>query len=135
MKISIIIPTLNNLSYLKISLKSIIKNSFYNHEIIVHVNENTDDTIKYLEANNIKYTFSKKNLGLCSSVNLSVKQSTTNLILYAHDDMYFLPGWDKCLELELSKTSNNLYYFSGSMIQSNGAHYKLYCGNTYKNFN
>ena len=54
MKISIIIPTLNNLNYLKISLKSIIKNSFYNHEIIVHVNENTDDTIKYLEANNIK---------------------------------------------------------------------------------
>tara|TARA_B100000900_G_scaffold72449_1_gene57701 strand:- start:2762 stop:3598 length:837 start_codon:yes stop_codon:yes gene_type:complete len=135
MKISIIIPTLNNLNYLKISLKSIIKNSFYNHEIIVHVNENTDDTIKYLEANNIKYTFSKKNLGLCSSVNLAVKQSTTNLILYAHDDMYFLPGWDKCLELELSKTSNNLYYFSGSMIQSNGAHYKLDCGNTYKNFN
>ena len=60
MKISIIIPTLNNLNYLKISLKSIIKNSFYNHEIIVHVNENTDDTINYLKANNIKYTFSKK---------------------------------------------------------------------------
>ena len=108
MKISIIIPTLNNLDYLKISLKSIIKNSFYNHEIIVHVNENTDDTIKYLEANNIKYTFSKNNLGLCSSVNLAAEQSTTNLILYAHDDMYFLPGWDKCLELELSKTTNNL---------------------------
>ena len=134
MKISIIIPTLNNLDYLKISLKSIIKNSFYNHEIIVHVNENTDDTIRYLESNNIKYTFSKNNLGLCSSVNLAAEQSTTNLILYAHDDMYFLPGWDKCLELELSKTTNNLYYFSGSMIQSNGAHLKLDCGDDYSNF-
>jgi len=116
MKISIIIPTLNNLDYLKISLKSIIKNSFYNHEIIVHVNENTDDTIKYLEANNIKYTFSKNNLGLCSSVNLAAEQSTTNLILYAHDDMYFLPKWDKFLIDRVNELSDNKFYLSSIMI-------------------
>ena len=135
MKISIIIPTLNNLDYLKISLKSIKKNSHYEHEIIVHVNENKDSTIEYLKQNQIKYTFSKTNLGLCSSVNLAVKESSTDLILYTHDDMYFLPGWDKCLENEISKISNNLYYFSGSMIQSNGAHLKLDCGDNFENFN
>ena len=134
MKVSIIIPTYNNLNYLKISTESIKKNSAYSHEIIVHVNENKDNTINYLKNNKIKYTFSKENIGLCSSVNLAVKESTTNFILYSHDDMYFLPGWDICLESELSKISNKLFYFSGSMIQSNGAHYKLNCGDNYENF-
>ena len=135
MKISIIIPTLNNINYLKITLNSIIKNSFYNHEIIVHVNENKDNTIKYLELNNIKYTYSEKNLGLCSSVNLAVQKSTTNFILYAHDDMYFLPGWDQILESETSQISNNLFYFSGTMIQGTDGHLKLDCGDNFDNFN
>ena len=134
MKVSIIIPTYNNLNYLKISIESIKKNSIYSHEIIVHVNENKDNTINYLKNEKIKYTFSKENIGLCSSVNLAVKESSTNFILYSHDDMYFLPGWDICLESELSKISNKLFYFSGSMIQSNGAHYKLNCGDNYENF-
>ena len=49
MKLSIIIPSLNNLEYLKILISSIEKNSLYNHEIIVHVNENLDNTSIYLE--------------------------------------------------------------------------------------
>ena len=36
---SIIIPTFNNLDYLKQCIKSIKKNSAYNHEIIPHVND------------------------------------------------------------------------------------------------
>ncbi len=135
MKVSIIIPTLNNLNYLKITLNSIKKNSKFNHEIIVHVNENKDNTIDYLRNENIKHTYSEENLGLCKSVNLAVKKSNTDLILYSHDDMYFLPGWDTCLEKELINVPNNHFYFSGSMIQSNGAHYKLNCGDNYENFN
>ena len=45
---SIIIPTLNNLSYLKLCIESIQKNSKYNHEIIPHVNVGTDGTLEYL---------------------------------------------------------------------------------------
>ena len=37
---SIIIPTLNNLSYLKLCIESIQKNSKYNHEIINLENNN-----------------------------------------------------------------------------------------------
>ena len=52
---SIIIPTFNNLNYLKQCIKSINKNSKYKHEIIPHVNEGTDGTIEYLKKNNIQY--------------------------------------------------------------------------------
>ena len=36
---SILIPTYNNLNYLKICLNSIKKNSKFDHQIIIHVNE------------------------------------------------------------------------------------------------
>ena len=46
---SIIIPTFNNINYLKQCIESINKNSTYKHEIIPHVNEGTDGTIEYLK--------------------------------------------------------------------------------------
>ena len=45
--ISIIIPTYNNLSYLKKCVESINKNSFYKNEILVHINQGNDGTIDY----------------------------------------------------------------------------------------
>ena len=46
---SIIIPTYNNLNYLKICINSILKNSKFKHQIVVHVNEGEDGTINYLK--------------------------------------------------------------------------------------
>ena len=48
---SIIIPTFNNLEYLKLCLKSLYKNSKFNNEIIVHVNEGTDGSLNYVKEN------------------------------------------------------------------------------------
>ena len=55
---SIIIPTLNNLKYLKICLDSISKNSKYEHENIPHINIGDDGTIEYLKSKNINFTHS-----------------------------------------------------------------------------
>ena len=66
---SILIPTLNNLNYLKICINSIKKNSSLNNEIIVHVSEGTDDTINYLNKNKIKYSFTEYNSGICEGLN------------------------------------------------------------------
>ena len=60
MKISIVIPTLNNLNYLKILISSIYKNSIFNHEIIVHVNENLDNTIDFLKKKKLNIHFLKQ---------------------------------------------------------------------------
>ena len=53
---SILIPSYNNLPYLKLCISSIKKNSKFNHEIIVHSNVGSDGTLKYLVENNIKHT-------------------------------------------------------------------------------
>ena len=70
---SIIIPTYNNLDYLKLCLKSLEKNSSYKHEIIIHINNGSDGTLNFIKANNYKYTSSDENIGLCSSINKAPK--------------------------------------------------------------
>jgi len=137
--ISIIIPTLNNFNYLKICLESLKKNSVFDNEIIVHVNqanknEGADETIEYLKKKKIKHTFSKKNLGMCTAVNHASKLITFDYILYAHDDMYFLPDWDLELKKELSILGSNLFFLSGTLI-GKGEYINFNCGETYQNFN
>jgi|TARA_B100000929_G_scaffold270359_1_gene240474 glycosyltransferase involved in cell wall biosynthesis len=130
---SIIIPTLNNINYLKLCIKSIRTNSNLNHELIVHVNKGIDGTIDFLKNENIKYSYTKYNAGICEGVNLASKLSTTNYILYAHDDFYFCPGWDDALVNELKNLKNNLFYFSGTMIQNGQV--DLNCGYSLEDFN
>ena len=130
---SIVIPTLNNINYLKLCIKSIKNNSNFNHELIIHVNQGTDGTIEFLKNEKIKYSYTKYNAGICEGVNLASKLSTTNYILYAHDDFYFCPGWDDALINELNNLKNNLFYFSGTMIQNGQV--ELNCGNSLEDFN
>ena len=49
MKFSIVIPTFNNLEYLKLCVSSIKKNSIFNHEIIVHNNGENEPINAFLE--------------------------------------------------------------------------------------
>ena len=130
---SIIIPTLNNINYLKLCIKSIKNNSNYNHELIIHVNQGTDGTIEFLKNEKIKYSYTKYNAGICEGVNLASKLSTTNYILYAHDDFYFCPGWDDALFKELKDLKDILFYFSGTMIQNGQV--ELNCGSSLEDFN
>ena len=55
-KFSILIPTYNNLDYLKLAIKSIKENSIYQHELILHINDGSDGTLEYAKNNNIVYT-------------------------------------------------------------------------------
>ena len=130
---SIIIPTFNNLEYLKTCINSIKKNSKYNHEIIPHVNEGSDGTLTYLKNNNIDFTFTNYNSGICTGMNLAAKKAKTNYILYAHDDFYFCPKWDLVLEKEINSISHNKFYLSGTMV--NNGQIELNCGNNLETFN
>ena len=57
-------------------MNSIKKNSSFNHEIIVHLNGNDKETEIYLNNEQIKFTKSLSNIGLCSGVNTAYKKST-----------------------------------------------------------
>ena len=130
---SIIIPTLNNLNYLKLCIKSLRINSSYNHQIIPHVNIGQDGTVDFLEKENIEYTFTKHNAGICEGMNMASKKAKNDFILYAHDDFYFCPEWDLTLKNEIDKIGHNRFYLSGIMM--NNGPLKFDCGDSLENFN
>tara|TARA_B110001452_G_scaffold116270_1_gene96417 strand:+ start:41 stop:892 length:852 start_codon:yes stop_codon:yes gene_type:complete len=134
MKVSIIIPTFNNLEYLIFFLSSISENSKYSHEIILHINDGSDGTLDFAKKKLIKYTHSSTNIGLCSSLNEASKLSTTKYILYAHDDMYFCKNWDFFLENEIKKYNDNLYYLTGTNVSVSNGLINYNCGNAPNNF-
>ncbi|MDP6680145.1 MAG: glycosyltransferase [Pelagibacteraceae bacterium] len=131
---SVIIPTFNNIDYLKICLKSLKKNSKFDNEIILHVNEGIDGTLDFVKKNKINYSHSHQNIGLCSSVNIAAEKISTDYIIYGHDDMYFCPDWDVAFEEEINKIGHNFFYLSGTMIQPLNGHIQLNCGKTHSDF-
>ena len=132
---SVIIPTFNNLNFLKICLKSLKKNSIFNNEIVIHVNEGIDGTLEYLDREKYLYSYNKKNAGVCVAFNAAVKKSSNRYIVLGHDDMYFCPGWDKIFSDELQKINSNLFFLSGTMVQPFESYIELNCGTSYKDFN
>ncbi len=114
---SIIIPTWNNLSYLRLCIKSIRQNSTFNHQIIVHVNEGTDGTLDWLKSENITITYSSENIGVCWALNGMRSYVETDYIVYMNDDMYACPGWDSVLKDEIKLLPDNNFFLSSTLIQ------------------
>lgn len=113
---SIIIPTWNNLPYLEKCVRSIKKNSTFNHEIILHINEGNDGSLDFARDMGLTYTHSNENIGICHAVNSASNLSTKEWLVYMNDDMYVLPGWD--IELIRSMPQDtDLFMLSGTMIE------------------
>ena len=113
-----LIPTWNNLSYLKLCIDSIRKNSAYKHQIIVHINEGIDGSLDWVKNQpDIEYTHSPKNIGVCYPLNIGRSLVATDYILYANDDMYLCPGWDAALLDEIKQIGHNNFFLSATVIE------------------
>ena len=132
---SIIIPTFNNLQYLKLCLKSLKKNSNYEHDIIIFINEGNDGTLTYVKDNNLNFLHSNINKGVCFAFNESAKIAKNKYLVLAHDDMYFCPRWDSVFFDELKKIKVEDFFISGTMVQNFKSYIYLDCGNSHSNFN
>ena len=133
---SIVLPTYNNLEYLKVCINSIKKNSEFKHEILIHVNEGVDGTLLFVKNNGYKYSYTKNNSGVCIAFNEAAKLSTNKYIVLGHDDMYFCPGWDVCFAKELIELKGlEDFFLSGTMIQPFESYINLDCGKTIEEFN
>ena len=113
---SILIPTYNNLEYLKVCINSIKKNSKFNHQIIVHVNEGKDGTLDYIKDSNLEFTFSDQNIGMPKALNKASKLSKNDFILISHDDFYYCPGWDEELINNVNIINHKNFYLSSTMV-------------------
>ena len=85
--------------------------------------------------NDLLFTYTQKNIGLCSSLNKAANLVETDYILYAHDDMFLCKNWDLYLESEIKKLPNNLFYLTGTNVSVNNGLINLDCGSSPENFN
>lgn len=116
-KFSLLIPSWNNLPFLKLCVDSIHKNSVYAHQVIIHVNEGNDGTLDWVKENSLSYTYSAKNIGVCWSMNAMRKLVDTEYMVFINDDMYVCPGWDAALLDEIASLGHNLFYLSSTLLQ------------------
>jgi len=114
---SIVIPSWNNLPYLKCCINSIRKNSTYRHQIIVHVNEGTDGTLEWIQEQKLSYTHSSQNVGVCYGFNAPAALAQTDYIVLSDDDFYFAPDWDKYLFEEIKALGHEFFCITGTMIE------------------
>ena len=103
--ISILIPTLNNLDYLKLCIRSIQENTIVPYEILVWDNGSEKETQSWCwehlgatKTSHTSYYRVEKNEGLSYAYNYMVRAARGDLIMPADNDYYFLPGWDSLAE-------------------------------------
>jgi len=116
---SILIPTWNNLDFVKLCIASIRKNSTHQHEIILHINDGSDGTTDWARTEGLAFTHSPDNIGICYAVNLSRTLAQTDYIVYMNDDMYVCPGWDEALLEEITRLGHNRFMLSATMFEPN----------------
>ncbi len=116
-RFSILIVSWNNLEYLKLCVKSILKNSTYNHQILVHVNEGTDGTLDWVKEQGFSYSHSNENIGICFGMNALSTFIEADYVLLIDDDNYVAPEWDKLLMDEIKKVGHNYFSISSTRME------------------
>lgn len=117
-RFSILIPTWNNLPYLKLCIDSILRNAHFRHQIIVHINGGTDGTLEWVQSREeLDYTWSKENIGICYALNIAASLAYTDYIVYMNDDMYVCPDWDLAWYREIQKIGHPYFFFSATAIE------------------
>lgn len=119
-RFSIVVPTWNNLPFLKCCVESIRKNSVFLHQIILHINEGTDGTRQWAEEQGLDYSYSEKNVGICHAMNAAATLARTEYLAYLNDDMYCCPGWDAALWEAIEAAGTKDFFLSGTMIEPVG---------------
>lgn len=114
---SILIPSWNNLPYLKLCIDSIERHSTYAHEILVHVNEGADGTLDWLREQGIAHSHSSENIGICMAVNHLAGMARHEWLLYMNDDMVCCPGWDAALVDRIHAAADDRLFLSSMLLE------------------
>ena len=115
--LSIIIPTWNNLPFVKLCVESIRKNSAFPHQVVLHINDGSDGTLEWAKQEGIDHTWTPENAGICIAVNMAAGIATQDYIVYMNDDMYVCPQWDTYLADEIKALGTDNFMFSSTMIE------------------
>ncbi len=101
-------------------MRSLRLNSRAPHQIVLHVSDGSDGTRAWAEAEELDYSHSVDNVGVCHGVNAASRLARTDHVLYMNDDMYACPGWDAPLLAAVEATGHRLFSLSATMLEPLG---------------
>lgn len=116
---SILIPSWNNLPYLKLCVDSIRRHSAFEHEILVHVNDGSDGTLDWVREQGLRHTWSCGNSGVCLAMNDIAALATKRWIVFMNDDMFCTPGWDTAFVEAIREIGHSAIYLAAQLIEPN----------------
>lgn len=92
---SIIIPSYNQVDYLRGCIDSIIDNTEQTHEIIVIDNASTDGTAEYLEQldGQVRYRVLDQNYGFAGAVNMGLMMAKGTTMVILNNDTLLTDNW------------------------------------------
>jgi len=125
--ITFCISTYNNLSYLKIAIDSVRKNSYFKDApFIIHAENCSDGTNEWLEENKEKYNLTliiEPNnsvvKGIGGGMNICASNVKNEYIMFLHSDFYVTKDWDiEALNI-FQKYPNKKLWVSSHRIEPN----------------
>jgi GT2 family glycosyltransferase len=125
--ITFCISTYNNLSYLKIAIDSVRKNSYFKDApFIIHAENCSDGTNEWLFDNKEKYNLilliESQNIevkGIGGGMNICASHAETEYIMFLHSDFYVTKDWDiEALKIA-QKYPNKKLWISSHRIEPN----------------
>ena len=124
--ITFCISTFNNLPYLKIAIKSVRENSYYDKApFIIHAENCTDGTDRWLIDNKEKYNLdvyldkNKVPLGIGGGMNFCADKVETKYIMFLHSDFYVTKNWDLELYNIFKKYPNQKMWVNSHRVEPN----------------
>lgn len=115
---SILIPSWNNLEYLKLCVHSIRRHSRYPHQILIHVNDGSDGTLDWVRQQpDLGFHHSEANIGICYALNQLRSLASTEYIVYFNDDFYVCPDWDADLWNRIEAIGHTRFFLSATLIE------------------
>ena len=115
--LSILIPTWNNLPYLRLCVDSLRRHSVLPHEILVHVNDGADGTLQWVREQGLAHTHSGGNVGICLALNQLAAMARGQWLLYLNDDMFCTPGWDRELLAAAGRCGPQPVFLSSMLVE------------------
>lgn len=87
-RVSVILPTFNDLDYLKIAIRSALAQNYHDYELIVVDDGSDDGTREYLATlkNSRLFVFSKENGGAFDAINYGIERARGELVTWVSSD-------------------------------------------------
>jgi len=114
-RISVLVPTLNNLAYVQLLYRSLRENSTWDdHEFFVYFNRVLSEEESWVLHQGIldpdlKYLTAFMNIGISSAYNEMAEKTECEFLLLMDDDMYLLPGWDEAVARTIEPGEERLW--------------------------